>query len=104
MLHLLSTNPPIGQALAADALERNVSTHRVVDAHLHAIVVAERKLMGVAALTIFVVAVCGVLRWRRQSSCKHDKGVMETRACDAICLRCGKNLGFIGALKNRGQP
>lgn len=33
-----------------------------------------------------------VKQWR----CKHDEGVNETRACDAICRKCGKNLGFIG--------
>jgi hypothetical protein len=32
----------------------------------------------------------------KYKNCKHDK-VHETRACDAICINCGKNLGFIGA-------
>ena len=34
----------------------------------------------------------------RQWRCKHDNGVTETMACDAICRKCGKNLGFIGNL------
>lgn len=36
-------------------------------------------------------------QWR----CKHDEGVRETRACDAICRKCGKNLGFIGSWRKR---
>lgn len=36
----------------------------------------------------------------RQSKCKHDGGVNETSACDAICRKCGKNLGFIGNWRN----
>jgi hypothetical protein len=35
----------------------------------------------------------------RQRGCKHNKGVNETSACDAICKSCGKNLGFIGSIK-----
>jgi len=38
---------------------------------------------------------------RRQSRCRHDTGVNETQACDAICRKCGKNLGFIGAWRAR---
>lgn len=38
-------------------------------------------------------------RWK-QLQCKHDGGVNETRACDAICRKCGKNLGFIGNWRN----
>jgi hypothetical protein len=33
----------------------------------------------------------------RRARCKHDGAVRETSACDAICAKCGKNLGFIGA-------
>ena len=29
-----------------------------------------------------------------QSKCKHSK-YRETSNCDAICIECGKNLGFI---------
>ena len=32
----------------------------------------------------------------REWKCKHRSGFTETSACDAICVRCGKNLGFIG--------
>ena len=37
----------------------------------------------------------------RQKKCSHDGGVNETRACDAICKLCGKNLGFIGTEENK---
>ena len=37
----------------------------------------------------------------RQSRCKHDKGYTETRSCDAICRKCGKNLGFIQNLRDK---
>lgn len=38
--------------------------------------------------------------WFKQNRCNHDGGVHETRACDAICKLCGKNLGFIGTEEN----
>ena len=50
------------------------------------------------ALVIFLFFVCAFYAkqaWK-QSRCKHDGGVSETMACDAICKQCGKNLGFIG--------
>lgn len=52
-------------------------------------------LFVVALLFIawLVVSVIGAIA---QSRCKHDGGVGETSACDAICNKCGKNLGFIG--------
>lgn len=33
----------------------------------------------------------------KQYKCKHDGDYCETRSCDAICMKCGKNLGFIGS-------
>lgn len=38
-----------------------------------------------------------------EARCPHDGGVNETSACDAICRKCGKNLGFIGSWRER-QP
>lgn len=37
----------------------------------------------------------------KQSRCKHDGGIRETMSCDAICKKCGKNLGFIGTDENK---
>lgn len=36
----------------------------------------------------------------KQARCKHTY-YLETRACDAVCNQCGKNLGFIGTLKKQ---
>lgn len=33
--------------------------------------------------------------------CEHNEGVTETSACDAICRKCNKNLGFIGTWRER---
>ena len=41
------------------------------------------------------LSMCAV-NWWRHGLCKHDGGVSETNACEAICRKCGKNLGFIG--------
>ena len=54
----------------------------------------------VIVLTIATIIVVGVIQWYKQSRCKHDGGYNETQACDAICRQCGKNLGFIGKLRN----
>lgn len=37
----------------------------------------------------------------RQGRCKHDGDFRETMACDAICDKCGKNLGFIQPWRDR---
>lgn len=50
----------------------------------------------IAAFAVAPVFVIGVTSWIRKMRCGHDEGVRETMACDAICLKCGKNLGFIG--------
>jgi hypothetical protein len=54
----------------------------------------------VIVLTIATIIVVGVIQWYKQSRCKHDGGYNETQACDAICRQCGKNLGFIGKLRD----
>lgn len=39
-------------------------------------------------------------QWR----CKH-LNYFENQACDAICRKCGKNLGFIGVVRaTKGKP
>lgn len=53
-------------------------------------------LLSIASITIF-----GLIQWFKQSRCKHDGGVNKTRACDAICRKCGKNLGFIGNMRDK---
>lgn len=36
----------------------------------------------------------------RRARCKHER-FYETRACDAVCSACGKNLGFIGTVREQ---
>ena len=44
----------------------------------------------VVFLVLPLVAATAFMQWR----CKHPR-YHETSSCDAICLECGKNLGFI---------
>lgn len=50
---------------------------------------------------IGLLMLCGLWvflrQWFLEITCKHDGGIGETRSCDAICHKCGKNLGFIGS-------
>lgn len=62
--------------------------------------------LGELAITAsIVVALClGLLvlnlpKAIRRSRCKHIR-YHETGACDAICNDCGKNLGFIGSIRD----
>lgn len=55
----------------------------------------------VGGLLIGAWVLVSMVEWWRQSRCKHDGGVNETQACDAICRKCGKNLGFIGNWRKR---
>lgn len=36
----------------------------------------------------------------KHRNCIHDT-YFETRACNAICIKCGKNLGFIQDQRNK---
>lgn len=55
-------------------------------------------VFGLIALVVFLLIVGFAYAKQKleKSRCKHDSGVSETMACDAICKQCGKNLGFIG--------
>ena len=60
-------------------------------------------VFGLIALAVFFVIVgyfCTKDAWKKLR-CSHDGGVNETMACDAICKKCGKNLGFIDKLKEK---
>lgn len=58
-------------------------------------------IIGIVIFGLFFVLIIGnsIIESIKQSKCKHDAGVNETMSCDAICRKCGKNLGFIGNLK-----
>ncbi len=55
-------------------------------------------LAGVIFL-LFVVALCHLPSAIRRMRCQHER-FRETMACDAICIDCGKNLGFIGTVRD----
>lgn len=49
-------------------------------------------MVGLGLLVWLAVAIPEIVR---QALCKHDGGVNETSACQAVCRKCGKELGFI---------
>lgn len=55
-------------------------------------------ITGLALIGVLALWLPGVIK---QSRCKHDGSVGETRACEAICAKCGKNLGFIGTWREK---
>ena len=57
-----------------------------------------------ALLFLFVFCAVGLHRAFTVWRCKHDGDVHETRACDAICNKCGGNLGFIGTWRKSAAP
>jgi hypothetical protein len=56
-------------------------------------------VVGIVAILFALIFIADRVK---QLLCKHDGGYGETMACDAICRKCGKNLGFIGNF--RGRP
>lgn len=52
----------------------------------------------IAAIALVFIAV-SVPRLLRQKRCRHMR-YRETSSCDAICNDCGKNLGFIGCVRD----
>jgi hypothetical protein len=55
--------------------------------------------LALIAAILIVAALVNVPRLARQKRCRHDGEIDETSACDAICRKCGKNLGFIGKFR-----
>lgn len=53
-------------------------------------------------LVLFIAA--GLKQLVLQLMCNHSFGVRESMACDAICKKCGKNLGFIGTWREKNHP
>lgn len=54
-------------------------------------------ILLVVIVMLFVWVCASINEWK----CKHRSGVTETSACDAICVQCGKNLGFIGTWREQ---
>lgn len=60
-------------------------------------------IIGILIVLIIILAWSSVrIRdWLKKRKCNHDEEVNETSACDAICRKCGKNLGFIGNYRSK---
>lgn len=58
------------------------------------VIVGLLVLLGV----VVIVALSYLPGYLHKKVCKHEK-YRETRACDAICVNCGKNLGFIQGMR-----
>ena len=59
-------------------------------------------LIGCAfvSLILVVLSVKQAHEWIKQRRCNHES-VRETMACDAVCNKCNKNLGFIGSWRKK---
>lgn len=65
----------------------------VVDIKFLAYVLA--IVLGLLFMTIYFF-----ITWIKQAFCVHND-YYEDRACDAVCRKCGKNLGFIGNVRKQ---
>ena len=54
--------------------------------------------LGLLGLVVLFFSAERILRWLQQRRCDHEK-YFETMACEAVCTKCGKNLGFIGTVR-----
>jgi hypothetical protein len=59
--------------------------------------------LSFGAVLATILGIFGIAKLWCSARCKHDGGVHETMACDAICRKCGKNLGFIGSLNSTSE-
>ena len=57
------------------------------------------EVIVVTLLVIWFVTI-EAKKYFKQKRCKHVK-YHETGSCDAVCTSCGKNLGFIGAVRDK---
>lgn len=56
--------------------------------------------IAVVALIVIATIVLSALKWIKQARCGHEK-FFENGQCHAICRNCGKDLGFIGAWREK---
>jgi hypothetical protein len=61
-------------------------------------------VISLVIIVFFVLAllIVSIRTHLEQSKCKHEK-YFETSSCNAICIKCGKNLGFIGNLRDKHE-
>ena len=58
-------------------------------------------VLAVMAVPVLLLVVAIFVKERmKQYKCPHEN-YYETMSCDAICSNCGKNLGFIGNVRDK---
>lgn len=58
--------------------------------------------VGLFLIIFIIAAVLTVRNMLKQRRCIHAS-FRETSSCDAICNNCGKNLGFIGVVREQRE-
>lgn len=63
------------------------------------------EILGLALFLAVVVWLAIWWAWDvlKRGRCRHDGTVGETMGCEAICHKCGANLGFIGAWRAKRE-
>lgn len=56
--------------------------------------------LAIGGIACIAAAIFFALDAWKEHRCKHEE-FFETSACDAICKKCSKNLGFIGTLREK---
>lgn len=63
---------------------------------------AVELIIFLSAMVVVVTIVLEIDKIMRSRACKHER-YRETSKCDAICVECGENLGFIQPLRDRDR-
>ena len=56
----------------------------------------------IVSIILLLVIIASIKTSIKQRFCKHEK-TFENSACDVICVKCGKNLGFIGSYNSKNS-
>ncbi len=59
-------------------------------------------ILTLVLIVIFILihSYYGIKKYFKQKNCDHSD-YRETMACDAVCTKCSKNLGFIGKIRDK---
>lgn len=63
---------------------------------------AMELIIFLSVMVVVVTIVLEIDKLMRSRACKHAH-YRETSKCDAICVECGENLGFIQPLRDRDR-
>lgn len=62
---------------------------------------AETVIVAILVAVFIIIKICySVADCFKYRKCQHES-VRETMACDAVCNKCSKNLGFIGTWRDK---